>query len=124
MKTETTEAGPVGVLTPEEVYRGLEAGELALIDVRTPQEYMFEHVHGAMLMPMAFFRPATLPGGKGKRVVIHCGSGARSLKMAQKALSEGVAEIAHMAGGMGAWKQAGLPYIGTDMATGAPKRME
>jgi rhodanese-related sulfurtransferase len=123
MKTVETDAGPVGVLTPQEVYEGLEAGELALIDVRTPQEYMVEHVHGAMLMPMAFFRPATLPGGKAKKVVIHCGSGARSLRMAQKALSEGVAEIAHMDGGMAGWKQAGLPYIGTDLATGAPKRM-
>lgn len=28
-----------------------------------------------------------------------------------------------MEGGFGAWKQAGLPYIGTDMATGAPKAM-
>ncbi len=31
--------------------------------------------------------------------------------------------VAKMEGGFGAWKEAKLPYIGTDMATGAPTRM-
>ncbi len=123
MQTETTENGTLETWTPEEVYAGLESGKICLIDVRTPQEYMFEHVEGAMLMPMAFFRAATLPGGIGKKVVLHCGSGARSNRCALQALAGGYDTIAHMGGGFGAWKQASLPYIGTDMATGAPKRV-
>lgn len=109
--------------SPEQVKTALDAGEIVLIDVRTPQEYMMEHVEGALLMPMAFFRVETLPTQDGKRIVLHCGSGVRSSKVAQQAMAVGYAPLAHMKGGFGAWKQAGLPYIGTDMASGAPKRM-
>ena len=123
MKSETTEDGVLETWTPQEVRQGLEAGEICLIDVRTPQEYMFEHVEGAMLMPMSFFRAATLPGGVGKKVVLHCGSGVRSGKCARTALAYGYETMAHMDGGMAGWKAAQLPYIGTDMATGAPKRV-
>ena len=123
MESQTTDEGVLETWTPEEVHEALEAGEICLIDVRTPQEYMFEHVEGAMLMPMSFFRAATLPGGVGKKVVLHCGSGARSEKCARTALKHGYGQIAHMGGGFGGWKEAKLPYIGTDMSTGGPKRV-
>lgn len=109
---------------PERVKTALDAGEIVLIDVRTPQEYMFEHVEGALLMPMAFFKPETLPGQDAKRIVLHCGSGVRSGKVAQRLLASGVTPLAHMDGGFAAWKQARLPYIGTDMASGAPVRVD
>ncbi len=94
-----------------------------LIDVRTPQEYMFEHIEGALLMPMAFFDARRCRAQADKRIVLHCGSGARSGKVARAASRPGLDRIAHMEGGFGAWKQAKLPYVGTDMASGAPKRM-
>lgn len=109
--------------TPEKVKAVLDAQEIVLIDVRTPPEYIMEHIDGALLMPMAFFRPEALPTQDGKRIVLHCGSGARSGKMAEITLKAGLSPLAHMEGGFGAWKQAGLPYTGTDMATGAPKAM-
>lgn len=110
--------------TPERVREALDAGEIVLIDVRTPAEYMMEHVDGALLMPMAFFRADALPTQERKRVVLHCGSGVRSMRVGQEALAAGVAPLAHMAGGFAAWKAAKLPYIGTDLASGAPKRIE
>lgn len=110
--------------SPTRVKEALDNGEIVLIDVRTPQEYMIEHVEGAMLMPMAFFNANTLPGQESRRVVLHCGSGLRSGKMAEKMKAAGLSPLAHMEGGFGAWKEAGLPYIGTDMATGAPTRMK
>ncbi len=75
-----------------------------LIDVRTPQEYMFEHIEGALLMPMAFFDAKKLPGQSDKRIVLHCGSGVRSEKMAKTAIEAGFDRIAHLDGGFGAWK--------------------
>ena len=80
-----------------------------------------EHIRGALLMPMAFFEADTLPSQEGKRIILHCGSGARSGKVVEAAMKAGVTSLAHMEGGFSAWKQAGLPYTGTDMATGAPK---
>lgn len=110
--------------TPSRVKTALDAGEIVLIDVRTPQEYMTEHVEGALLMPMAFFSVNTLPSQEGKRVVLHCGSGVRSGKMAERMKDAGLAPLAHMEGGFAAWKAAKLPYIGTDMGSGAPVRMQ
>ena len=109
---------------PAQIKLAMDEGEIVLIDVRTPQEYMIEHVEGALLMPMAFFSVNTLPSQKGKRIVLHCGSGLRSGKMAEKMKAAGITLLAHMEGGFGAWKEAKLPYIGTDLATGAPTRMQ
>ena len=109
--------------SPERVKDALDAGEIVLIDVRTAPEYMMEHIRGALLMPMAFFTADALPTQDGKRIVLHCGSGMRSGKVARAAMEAGITPLAHMEGGFGAWKKAGLPYIGTDMASGAPKQM-
>jgi rhodanese-related sulfurtransferase len=123
MRTEDTENGPLEIWSVEEVRDAFDAGRVALIDVRTPQEYMFEHVEGALLLPMAFFVADKLPAQEGKRIVFHCGSGARSEKVARKALDAGLRPVAHMEGGFAAWKQAGCPHIATDMTTGGPKRV-
>ena len=123
MSSDETNQGQVEEWTPERVKAALDAGEILLIDVRTPQEYLFEHIEGALLFPMADFAPERLPRGSDRRIVLHCGSGARSGKTGQSCLAAGLQEIAHMKGGLGAWKEAKLPYIGTDMATGGPKKV-
>ena len=110
--------------SPEQVKAGLDNGEIVLLDVRTPQEFMLERIEGALLAPMAEFKAASLPTNQDeKRIVLHCGSGARSAKVGKACLAGGFDKIAHMEGGFGAWKEKKLPYIGTDMATGAPKKM-
>jgi len=106
---------------PEQVYEALVNNEIVLIDVRTPQEYMFEHIEGALLAPMAFIKVASLPTQDQKRIVFHCGSGVRSAKVGNDCLAAGFDTIAHLEGGFAAWKRAGLPYIGTEMSSGAPK---
>lgn len=123
MKSETVNGVDLETWDPEEVAAAMGRGEIVVIDVRTPQEFMFEHIEGALLMPMAFFTPSALPGQGEKRIVLHCGSGMRSEKMARAAIDAGLDRIAHMGGGFGAWKSAKLPYVGTDMATGAPKKV-
>jgi rhodanese-related sulfurtransferase len=124
MKTEQVGEATFETWTPQEVAEACRKGEIVVIDVRTPQEYMFEHIEGAMLMPLPFFKPEMLPGQTDKRIVLHCGSGVRSEKMARLAMERGLHRIAHMEGGFGAWKAAKLPYIGTNMATGAPQKVE
>lgn len=121
MELQNTDAGEIEVWTAQEVKMALDKGEIYLVDVRTPQEYMFEHIEGALLMPMAGFRADTLPGQGGKRLVLYCGSSMRSGKMAEKVLAAGGGPVAHLKGGFGGWKEAKMPYIGTEMSTGAPK---
>ena len=124
MNSEQVEGGILETWTVDEVALAYDRGDIALIDVRTPQEYMFEHIEGALLLPMSFVDTDKLPSQEGKRLVIYCGSGVRSGKVARACIAAGVAPLAHMEGGFGAWKKAAKPYIGTDMSTGAPKRFQ
>ncbi|MGY3437425.1 MULTISPECIES: rhodanese-like domain-containing protein [unclassified Marinovum] len=123
MKSETSDHGTLETWTPEEVQKAQDAKTIVLIDMRTPAEFTFEHIPGALLAPMHAFSPSNMPGQGEKQIVFHCGSGARSRKVAEMCLKAGFDKIAHMEGGFGAWKEAGLDYSGTDMSTGAPKGM-
>lgn len=123
MKSETIGAAVFETWTPDEVEAAMAAGEIVVIDVRTPQEFMFEHIEGALLMPMSFFKASALPGQSDKRIVLHCGSGIRSERVSRAAIEAGIDRIAHMEGGFGAWKAAKKPYMGTNMGTGAPQKM-
>lgn len=121
MKTEKVGDASFETWTVDEVAQAFDRNEIVLIDVRTPQEYMFEHIEGALLMPLAFFRGDKLPDQVEKRIVFHCGSGVRSERVARAAIAAGVRQIAHLDGGFAAWKEAKKSYIGTNMATGAPQ---
>jgi len=123
MQTETTDHGTLETWTTAEVSDAFDRGDIVLIDVRTPQEYLYERISGAMNYPMQEFDPATLPDDSGKRIVFHCGSGKRSEAVARKTLASGRARVAHMEGGFGAWKADGLPHTTTDASTGAPKKV-
>ncbi len=123
MQSETLGEATLETWSPEVVYAAMAAGEVVLIDVRTPQEYMLEHIEGALLMPMAFFQARALPTQDGKRIVFHCGSGVRSDRVARASIEAGLDPVAHMGGGFAAWKAAKLPFIGTNMGSGAPQRV-
>lgn len=121
MKTETVDGATLETWTVEEVAAAYDRQEIVLIDVRTIQEYGFEHIGGALLLPLPFFEASALPGQSDKRIVFMCGSGVRSEKVARACIEAGFDRIAHMQGGFAAWKAARLPYIGINMATGAPQ---
>ena len=110
--------GELVELSAEETAAMLKAGEIVLIDVREPQEYAAERIHGALLYPLSTFDPAFTPDDGRRRAVLHCGSGKRSLMAASKLLQAGAPRATHMAGGINAWKEAGLPVVRIDPATG------
>jgi rhodanese-related sulfurtransferase len=109
----STQTAVVETLNPADVARLLHAGKLLLIDVREPDEYASERIPGALLYPLSTFDAAALPDDGVRQVVFHCGSGKRSLAAAERRLAAGRAHAAHMAGGLSAWKAAGLPLIAT-----------
>ena len=121
MQTEDVGGKTLETWTVEEAFKAWQDGSIVLIDVRSPQEYMFEHIDGSLLMPMASFAAKGLPDQGDKPMVMMCGSGVRSEKMARVALDAGEKKIAHIKGGFGAWKEAKKPYIGIELASGAPK---
>jgi len=107
----------VAELEPQEVRALLEGGEAVLIDVREPDEYAVERIHGALLYPMSTFDATRLPLDESRRVVFQCASGRRSLDAGYKRLATGQ-PAAHMAGGIKAWKAAGLPVVHIEPGTG------
>jgi rhodanese-related sulfurtransferase len=104
-------------MTPTEVHHALHRHEIVLIDVREPQEYVTERIHGALLFPLSSFDPRALPVGD-RQVVLHCGSGKRSAMAVAKCIEAGVPVTTHMKGGIMAWKHARHPTITLDPNTG------
>lgn len=96
-------------LYPDEVAKGLTEGSILLVDVREPSETDVERYPEAVYMPMSEFDPRALPDPGGKRVVFACRSGNRSVTASLAAQSAGLPYNAHLAGGIKAWKAAGLP---------------
>jgi rhodanese-related sulfurtransferase len=105
-------------LSPREVADLLSARQILLVDVREPDEYAAQRISGALLFPLSTLDASALPPDGPRRVVFHCGSGKRSALAAQARLAAGAPRAAHLAGGIGAWKSAGLPVLQLDPATG------
>jgi rhodanese-related sulfurtransferase len=106
----TTPAEPnVRDLEPEEVARGMTEGRILLVDVREPNEVEAERYPEAVYMPMSEFDPDALPDAGGREVVFACRSGNRSVMASRIAQAAGLPYDAHLAGGLKAWKAAGLP---------------
>ena len=96
-------------LAPEDVSRGIAEGRYLLVDVREPNEVAAEAYPGAVVVPLSSFDPEAIPDPKGRQVVFACRSGKRSVTASLAAQAAGLAYDKHLAGGMLAWKAAGLP---------------
>lgn len=93
----------------QDLKQGLADGSIVLIDIREQNEWDAGHIPGASLHPLSTFDPAALPKSEsGKRVVLHCRSGRRTLAALEAAQAAGRADIrAHFGGGMLEWASAG-----------------
>lgn len=98
-------AGNVRMVEPSEVKAWFEAGTVVVVDVREPDEYAAGHIPGALNLPLSVFDPARMPAApEGKQVVLHCRSGVRCGKAAEKLVAAGHrGQILRMAGGITAW---------------------
>jgi rhodanese-related sulfurtransferase len=95
-------------LTPEEVARGIANRRILLVDVREPNEVEVEAYPDAVVVPLSSFDPAAIPEPEGREVVFACRSGRRSVTASLAAQEQGYPYDAHLAGGILAWKAAGL----------------
>lgn len=100
---------PVHDLTPEDVARGMAEGRVLLVDVRELNETAVERYPDAVIVPLSNFDVSQIPDPQGRRVVFACRSGRRSVTASQAAQAHGLPYDSHLAGGILAWKAAGLP---------------
>ena len=82
--------------------------DVALIDVREPDEYAEARVPGAVLIPLAAIpeRAVELPD---QHLYMICGMGGRSLKAAEYLTAQGWS-CTNVAGGTKGWVEAGFPF--------------
>ncbi len=87
------------------------SGKAVLIDVREPDEFAAGHIAGARNHPLSTFDPASLPAAEDKRVILQCAGGKRSAIALDRCAQAGAAVDTHLAGGLAAWREAGLPVV-------------
>ena len=109
MADDMPRADEVTNLTPQEVAEGVRAGRMLLVDVREPNETAMERYPDAVIVPLSSFDPGAIPDPQGRTVVFACRSGRRSITASVAAQDAGYPYTCHLAGGILAWKQAGLP---------------
>lgn len=105
-------------LTPEQVQKELSTGNATLIDIRESEELTESgKIPGSVHAPrgmLEFYADASLPYHKpafdtGKRLILHCAAGGRSALAVQTLKQMGYQNVAHLDGGIKAWKEAGMP---------------
>ncbi|HZN87095.1 MAG TPA: rhodanese-like domain-containing protein [Burkholderiales bacterium] len=82
-----------------------------LLDVRDAAEYAKGHILGAKNVPVADLerRAAEFDKHRAKPVIVHCDTGNRATRAAGVLKARGFSSVFNLAGGFGAWQQAGLP---------------
>lgn len=107
--------------TAQAVFDRVRDNRAVLIDVREPGEFAAERLSGASLHPLSTFEPGALSVDPSREIILHCGSGKRSLDALNRCDQAGIPIFAHMKGGLMAWKAAGLPTTIVDPSTGSIK---
>jgi glyoxylase-like metal-dependent hydrolase (beta-lactamase superfamily II)/rhodanese-related sulfurtransferase len=107
-------------LSAVEAIRSLGRPDILLVDLRESNERA-KHgmLEGALHTPYATIEEGLRPGGMlrevaaatGRRVVFFCAFGERSAMAVAAAKEAGLANTAHLAGGIDAWKKAGGPVV-------------
>ena len=82
------------------------AGTARIVDVREPAEFASVHIVGARSIPLGMLDRVEIASGEGEKLLLVCASGRRS-GMACERLAAPGREVYSLAGGIGAWKQAG-----------------
>lgn len=104
-------------LAPEDVAAELQRGNALLIDLREPGERV-EHgvIRGAVHAPrgmLEFYADPTSAYHRdefdpARRTILFCASGGRSALAAETLQTLGYRRVAHLNGGLRAWREAGL----------------
>ena len=107
-------------LSPEQVSDELLDKNTVLIDIRESEELQQNgKISGSVHAPrgmLEFYADETLPYHKpefdnDKRLILHCASGGRSALATATLKEMGFTNVAHLDGGIKAWKDAGMLTI-------------
>ena len=103
-------------LTPQQVKEEMLNNNATLVDIRESEELLQNgRIPGAIHAPrgmLEFYADASLPYhkpefDKKKRIILHCASGGRSALATDSLKQMGFENVAHLDGGIKAWKDSG-----------------
>ena len=116
---EMVTAAKAGIenLTPSEFADEVQRDHALLVDIREPTETHQEIIPGALLAPrgmLEFYADPSSPHHlqefqANRRILLYCSAGSRSALGAQTLQKLGYADVAHLDGGLNAWKQEDYP---------------
>lgn len=90
------------------------AGDVVLVDVRPAERFAEERIDSAVSMPLATLERGALPDLSGRKLVFQCQVGVASERAGRRVIDQGFeGDVHHLAGGIRAWKRAGLAVVGT-----------
>ena len=98
-------------ISPAEALKEAEEGGAVLIDVREESDWSEGHAKGAKHLSRGVIEleiEEEIPDLK-KPIICYCGGGSRSTLVAESLQKMGYENVRSMAGGLRAWKEAGLP---------------
>ena len=90
-------------ISVQELKRRIDTGaDVCILDVREPWEFEIANL-GGLLIPQGDVLQRLGEIDRGREVVVHCKSGARSQRIAELLLGNGFPRVANLAGGIDAW---------------------
>lgn len=106
-----TKGAQGGGLSPTEAVMLMNREKAVVVDVCEPAEFAAGHVTGAKNIPVPELESKLPTAVKNKTVplILVCASGVRSRRAVAVATRLGYDKAQSLAGGMGAWREAGLP---------------
>lgn len=104
----------VQTITCQKLGELTEAGQVELIDVRTPVEFREVHSPHARNVPLDSLDPKTVMESRADKdapLYVICRSGNRSSKACDAFISAGFTNVVNVEGGTSAWDEAGLSVV-------------
>jgi rhodanese-related sulfurtransferase len=98
---------PIENITPQDLKALVATNSVVIIDVREPSEYAQSSIPNAILIPVGSITAADVKKHQvvGKKTVIHCRSGVRSLTACNKILKEDKSlKLYNLLGGIAAYQ--------------------
>jgi rhodanese-related sulfurtransferase len=92
-----------------DAYDLIKGGDVYILDVRTRGEYKKGHLRGAKNIPLNEIEKRIGKVPMGKKVLVYCQTGSRSVRAIRRLEVAGYPDLFHMHEGYRGWKKAGNP---------------
>ena len=106
-------ADPVKHVKAEEAAKIIADSKVAVVDVRTPDEFKDGHIKGAKNIDImsSDFEAQIAKLDKTQPTLVHCQAGGRSTRALPIFEKLGFTHLIHLDGGFGDWEAAGKPVV-------------